>query len=96
MASPGRCDKRAGALEPRRRVSCRPMRSQHVVFCHESVPGRGPHFWTAHYFSGTVYKYDIVSGHCSENFPRHRARTFASGLAVVGEPTAAGGNTCPG
>ena len=54
----------------------------------------GAHFWTADYFSGTVYKYDIASGAIVLSFPS-TPLTFASGLAVVGEPTAAGGNTCP-
>jgi hypothetical protein len=54
----------------------------------------GAHFWTADYHTGTVYKYDIVSGAIVSSFPS-APLTFASGLAIVGEPTAGGGNRCP-
>ncbi|HTL78127.1 MAG TPA: hypothetical protein VL136_01875 [Candidatus Babeliales bacterium] len=54
----------------------------------------GVHFWTADYFSGTVYEYDIASGAIVFSFPS-TPFTFASGLAIVGEPTAAGTNRCP-
>jgi hypothetical protein len=54
----------------------------------------GVHFWTADYFTGTVYKYDIATGAIVFSFPS-TPFTFASGLAIVGEPTAAGTNRCP-
>src|SRR5262245_29482132 len=54
----------------------------------------GVHFWTADYISGTVYQYDIASGAIVFSFPS-TPFTFASGLAIVGEPTVGGGNRCP-
>jgi len=54
----------------------------------------GVHFWTADYFTGTVYEYDIASGAIVFSFPS-TPFTFASGLAIVGEPTAAEPNRCP-
>jgi hypothetical protein len=54
----------------------------------------GVHFWTADYFTGTVYQYDIASGAVVFSFPS-TPLTFASGLAIVGEPTAGGANRCP-
>ena len=54
----------------------------------------GVHFWTADYFTGTVYEYDIATGAIVFSFPS-TPFTFASGLAIVGEPTAAGTNRCP-
>lgn len=54
----------------------------------------GVHFWTADYFTGTVYEYDIATGAIVFSFPS-TPFTFASGLAIVGEPTAAGTNKCP-
>ena len=54
----------------------------------------GAHFWTADYFTGTVYEYDIASGAIVFSFPSSPL-TFASGLAIVGEPTAGGANRCP-
>jgi hypothetical protein len=54
----------------------------------------GVHFWTADYFTGTVYEYDIATGAIVFSFPS-LPFTRASGLAIVGEPTAGGGNRCP-
>jgi len=52
----------------------------------------GTHFWTADYFTGTVYEYDISTGAIVSSFPS-APLTFASGLAVFGEQTAASSPT---
>jgi hypothetical protein len=54
----------------------------------------GAHFWTADYFTGTVYEYDIASGAIVFSFPSSPL-TFDSGLAVVGEPTVGGPSPTP-
>jgi hypothetical protein len=53
-----------------------------------NVDPDGTHFWTADYFTGTVYKYDIATGTIVLSFPSSPLST-AAGLAVFGERTVA-------
>jgi hypothetical protein len=54
----------------------------------------GTSFWTADYTAGQIWRVDIASGNVITTFTS-APNTVMGGLAIVGEPTAAGGVTAP-